>query len=265
MTPVVLLVLAIVWIVVLAPGLIKRWRERHSVESIDSFHYQLHLLERTGPKLVEPAYSLNKSATTSRRRSNSAGGYQYDAASRARTGSNGSLVLLRPLDDRDAVELDDDKVVDDDRGGRYERVGLCAVPDSKTSSIGRRDPEAYRRRQVRKRRRDLLAGIVVTLVLTGALGFIQSFRVLWVFTVLSAVALAGYVALAAYAQSIEEASHARGRRREASRASATERRRMASYRDDEDEIYEEGFGDRYYYGDVELDSYDVTERRAASR
>lgn len=265
MTPVVLLILAIVWIVVLAPGLIKKWTERHSVESIDSFHYQLHLLERTGPKLMEPAYSLHKPTASDMSRTVGGDGLStddrdVDQRSLQRTtlsGGGGNLVLLRPLDEHDVGEFDDAKVVDDEHGGRYARVGLCAVPDSNTNSVGRPDPEAFRRRRIRKRRRDLLLGIVATFFFTGALGFVHSLRVLWVLTALSAIALVAYVGLAAYAQSIEEASHARqahGRNRSRSASLERERQRPISSEYDEDQIYYEDEFDRQ-----------TIERRVASR
>ncbi|HTX62307.1 MAG TPA: hypothetical protein VMD28_01620, partial [Acidimicrobiales bacterium] len=61
MTDLVLLVLAVLWVVVLTPRMVRHFRTGRSHASIDSFHEQLHLLERTGPKLVKPAYRLEVS------------------------------------------------------------------------------------------------------------------------------------------------------------------------------------------------------------
>src|ERR1039458_5626890 len=56
---VILLVLvAVLWVVVLAPSVWRRFSERHGAGSIDHFHHQLELLEHAGPKLVTPAYRL---------------------------------------------------------------------------------------------------------------------------------------------------------------------------------------------------------------
>ena len=56
---VILLVLvAVLWVVVLAPTALRRIRERGGVGSVDHFHHQLELLEQAGPKLVAPAYRL---------------------------------------------------------------------------------------------------------------------------------------------------------------------------------------------------------------
>jgi hypothetical protein len=58
LTIVVLLILAMVWLAVLGPGLLRRRAERRSTDSIGAFHRQLRVLERTGPALVDPAYRL---------------------------------------------------------------------------------------------------------------------------------------------------------------------------------------------------------------
>ena len=67
----VVLILVALWIVVLAPAFLKSWLKRQPGESIDSFHHQLHLLERAGPKIVAPAYRL-ETATAGSGRSRSA-------------------------------------------------------------------------------------------------------------------------------------------------------------------------------------------------
>jgi hypothetical protein len=46
---VVLLIVAVLWMVVLGPGLVRRWVERRSTDSIGSFHRQLGILQRTRP------------------------------------------------------------------------------------------------------------------------------------------------------------------------------------------------------------------------
>ncbi len=55
---IVLILVAILWLAVLVPGIISKLSERRNAGSIGRFHERLHLLERTGPKLVQPAYRL---------------------------------------------------------------------------------------------------------------------------------------------------------------------------------------------------------------
>lgn len=54
----ILLILAAVWIVVLAPSAIRRLTGRRGSTSIDTFHHELRLLKRSGPKLIAPAFRL---------------------------------------------------------------------------------------------------------------------------------------------------------------------------------------------------------------
>jgi len=56
---VVLVILAMVWIVVLGPSLLRRRAERRSTDSIGDFHRQLRILQRAGPSVVDPAYRLD--------------------------------------------------------------------------------------------------------------------------------------------------------------------------------------------------------------
>ena len=56
---ILLVLVAVAWIVVLAPGLLGRVRDRHRAGSIDHFHHQLQMLEHAGPKMVSPAYRLH--------------------------------------------------------------------------------------------------------------------------------------------------------------------------------------------------------------
>ena len=180
----VVLVLVVLWIAVLAPRAIRRLREGRSQTSIESFHEQLHLLERAGPKLVEPAYRLGA-----------------------------PVVPLRP---RNAPAS---PAVDTTGGGRATVGDVRVTPDGAYGSLrlldesmtrpgeGRRraapQPSAQQRRRGRRRRRDILLGLVVTALLTGVVGSMHSLHVLWALTAISVVAIAGYVALAAYVQMLD--------------------------------------------------------------
>ena len=56
---ILLVLVVILWLLVLAPSLYRRFSERDSVGSIDHFHHELNLLVHAGPKLVSPAYRLH--------------------------------------------------------------------------------------------------------------------------------------------------------------------------------------------------------------
>jgi len=148
----VVLVLVVLWIAVLTPRLIRHFREGRSVYSIDSFHEQLHLLERTGPKLVQPAYRLE----------------DPDAARRP------GLALV-------------------------EGSGAVHATPHVVRGVRQRQ-SAWERRRGRRRRRDLLLGLTAVVAVTGGLGALHALHLLWAVTGVSVLALAGYVALAAYAQ-----------------------------------------------------------------
>ncbi len=198
MTVVVLLILVVLWIVVLTPGMVGKLREKRSTESIDSFHHRLHLLERTGPKIVAPAYRL-QTAQSHTGATPGASGLPSVSSMPGRA----NLVLLRPVDG--GGPGDDAQVVDERHGGHYQRV-LSTQPDLAAPVLAPSGPDP-RRREARRRRRDILTGLLVTLVCTGLLGIIHSLRALWIVTVVSAVALAAFVALAAYATALATQEH----------------------------------------------------------
>lgn len=193
MTILVLLILVVLWIVVLTPGMIGKLREKRSTGSIDSFHHSLHLLERTGPKIVAPAYRL-QTAQSSIGAAPGASGLPSVSSMPGRA----NLVLLRPVDGDDAP-LEDPEGVDERSGAHYQRVPIDS-PEVATGS-GPAGPE-LRQREARRRRRDILTGLLATIACTGLLGLIHSLRALWIVTLVATVALAAFVALAAYATAL---------------------------------------------------------------
>src|ERR1700680_4525087 len=60
MMPVVLvIIIAVAWIVILGPNLLKRGRAADGISSISHFHHQWRVLEPSGPQpIVTPAYRL---------------------------------------------------------------------------------------------------------------------------------------------------------------------------------------------------------------
>ncbi len=201
-----LILIAALWIVVLAPGFIRRRHERHSVGSIDHFHHQLHLLERTGPKLVAPAYRLQSVESTT---GVAVGASGYPAVTSMPGRPN--LVLLKPVADDD---FEPDGVVDDAAGGHYRRVEAPVPPPlpPPPTTVRMGDPDRFRRHQQAKRRRDILALTLGTTMVTGILGFVPSLQILWVATAVGGLALVAYVALMVYAQSLVGPSTNRARR-----------------------------------------------------
>jgi hypothetical protein len=149
----VVLVLVVLWVAVLTPRLLRHLREVRSIDSIESFHEQLHLLERAGPKLVEPAYRLEV------------------------PDSDRSFTRLTLVNAGDAAHATPRLV----RGVRQKHL-------------------VWERRRSRRRRRDLLLSLSAIAVLTGGLGAMHAFHLLWAITGVSALTIAAYIALAAYAQ-----------------------------------------------------------------
>ena len=149
----VVLILVLLWVAVLTPRVIRRFREGSAHSSIESFHEQLHLLERAGPKLVRPAYRLEAPDARSWR---------------------GGLSLVEGGGASHATP----RLV---RGMRHKHT-------------------VWERRRSRRRRRDLLLALLGLVALTGGLGALHALHLLWAITGISAFAIAGYVALVAYAQ-----------------------------------------------------------------
>lgn len=189
----ILLILVALWIVVLAPAFVKKLIERRSTESIESFHQSLHLLERAGPKLMPPAYRLETAQSAT---GIAVGQSGFPAVSSRPTRPN--LVLLQPVGEGGAGS---DEVVDDASGEHYRRVLSPPVEEVPGRGLAAARAEELRRTQAQRRRRDLLVGLGGTVVVSGLVGI--AVPALWVLTVMGAVAIAGYVGLAAYAQLLE--------------------------------------------------------------
>jgi len=193
----VIVVLVILWVVVLAPGLVRRFQERRADTSIDSFHEQLHLLERSGPRL-RPA--PNRSGIV-------LGNSWSPLPGTCRTPGRPNLVLLQPVADGAELPASAEEVVDEASGEHYLRLPpplppLPSLTLAPVPAAGRPPTNRVRRRQTQRRRRDLVLSLAATVVMTGLLGIVAP--VLWILTGFGALGLLGYAGLAAYAQLIEE-------------------------------------------------------------
>jgi len=242
----VVVILVVLWGVVLGIP-IARWIQRRSGQgSIDSFHHSLDTLERSGPKLVVPAYRLSGS-----------GGQDHELRGEIPVGSpRPRLVLLRPLngEEGEAMYHEDEAWTDNRSGERYERVSPdrdgyayddeyfgAQVP---SGSSGRRIAAAKRRKIVLS-----LSGVFIGSLI---LGFAMS--TLWDLTILSLIGLAGYVGLMARA-ALSEGDSPRGSVRPSMAERFKSRLLVDEYEEDvydnyEDEVYDDiraggGHGERH--------------------
>lgn len=176
----VVLILVCVWIAVLTPRAVRFFREDRSQGSIESFHQQLHLLERTGPKLVPPAHTLETD--------------QDDAVS--------GDAFAGPATAPDLVLLGSGGA-----GSWGPASGPASAPASAPASTRSRwiadHARADRQRRGRRRRRDILLGLGAVAVISGGLGAMHGLHLVWVATAAAVVLAVGFVALAAYAQLLD--------------------------------------------------------------
>jgi hypothetical protein len=176
----IVVILVVLWGVVLTPTVLRRFKGSEGHQSIDSFHHSLHLLERSGPKIVQPAYRLSSPSSIST----------------PTTQPRPRLVLLRPLGQGEEEPMfDRETEVFDDDGERYERY---YVESEEPPSFGASLPsESYGRRIAARRRRNILFGLAAAVVVSG-LGTMVVGSMIYLL-VLSVLALIGYVALMSWA------------------------------------------------------------------
>ena len=188
MRVVLVVVIAVVWLVILAPGFLRRRSASGETDSISHFHQQLRVLEHSAPKpIVAPAYRL--------RGADGSVGADVDARSPspvltvvgARDLPRPALAFLA----EDHGEIDPEPVAP--------RVG---VPDGEGAPFGppaaadpRRRTDAETRRLTRQRRRDTLCVLVLALLLSFMIGFVPGASVAWVATGIFGAALCAYVTL----------------------------------------------------------------------
>ena len=206
---ILLVFVAVLWVVVLAPSVLRRIRERGGVGSVDHFHHQLELLENAGPKLVTPAYRLRSAGSGK-------------AAARS---SRPKLVLLRAVQDGQAADIED---VD---GAPYARVGVIERPEPPVSPTQTEaELAAYRRQQARQRCTLVLRLLVGVAITTGILGVLPAFRLAWIFTGITGIAALGLAGLIAYAREVE------GQRRQPAPRPSEDGARQAAIMDDDEPV-----------------------------
>lgn len=155
MAIIVAVMLLIVWAIVLGPGAWRRYHESRSSDSIHDFHRALRVLQRTGAPVVAPAHRLRVAGQSVVR------GQSVDGRP--------PLLLVRP-------------------------DTASPVPAAERRPA-RAQRDAYFRPEVCKRRRDILVGLVISVVGAGFLGALPPLRPMLAVMVIAIMALIGYLVL----------------------------------------------------------------------
>jgi len=221
---VLVIIVAVAWMVILGPSLMRRRsRTVGEIGSISHFHQQLRVLEHSAPPaIVAPAYRLrtvdgtddprwgpDTSGTTRAPVLTVVGADQLPRPALAFLGEPAEAGQLpRPVGapaDRTGGDLQPDarRRFDDldhfdhldhlDDLDHFDHLGEVEMDDPRPESTRTVDPLA--RQLIRRRRRDTLAVLACVFVGTMLVGFIPGAGAVWVVTALSGVALAAYVAL----------------------------------------------------------------------
>jgi hypothetical protein len=185
----------VLWVVVLAPSVWRRFGERQGVGSIDSFHHQLQLLEHAGPKSVAPAYRLHTAVP---------GGAPGPEETPMHDSSRPKLVLLRPTEDAAAAGIVDDE------GCHYERVGVLDRPEPVCLPEASADLRVLRRELARRRFNILLRCLGGVAVSTFIIGLWPGMHLAWIFTALAGLPALALLGLMAYANQVKEEQRRRG-------------------------------------------------------
>jgi hypothetical protein len=199
---IILILVAVLWIAVLVPSVIAKLAERRSAGSIDHFHERLDLLQRAGPKLVEPAYRLTGTESAV----NMAGSI---VVATPPPPLRPNLALVPPAGDdprfSDALDsFPDDAVAGDDMFVRLHTDQSGAEDGSELSIADRRRLVAADRRQLaRRRRRDALFTLCALAAVCGLLGLVRPLRPAWIAAAVLVALLLVFIGLAMYGQRLQ--------------------------------------------------------------
>ncbi len=176
--PVILvIIIAVAWIGILAPNVVKRRaRLGDGISSISHFHHQLRVLEHSAPEpIVAPAYRL---------RTVDGDGTVGPVSGAGEDGATPVLTVVGADQlPRPALAF---------LGRDQDEAPAEAMP---TQVVSIPQVSAANRQLVRRRRRDTLGVLCAVFVTTLLLGFLPGADVAWVVCGLCALALAGYVGL----------------------------------------------------------------------
>lgn len=195
---ILLVILAVGWLVVLGPSLLRR-RSQHGdgVSSISHFHRQLRVLEHSGGQpIVLPAYRLHSVDDPQK---DSARRYPDVAAVPVLT-VVGADRLPKPA----LAFLAGDKPdrSDGDRAAPSHGSGGLDVRHRPIAEPRSLDSEA--RMLARRRRRDTLTVLGLLVVASFLIGFVPGAGLAWVVTVIAGMALAAYVAMLVHLRALAE-------------------------------------------------------------
>ncbi len=195
---VLVIVIAVAWMVILGPGLVKR--RTHSVDGISSishFHHQLRVLEHSSPPpIVPPAYRLRGLDSSGELRS----GHSSEVAPLPVLTVVGANQLPRPALAFLGAEPDEPTTPGRATDGQAPGSGPSGgyrpqVPVTRVTGIAAPVGDSHARRLARRRRRDTLGILAMAFIGTGMIGFVPGASMAWVVTAVSGVALAAYLAL----------------------------------------------------------------------
>lgn len=203
---IVLVLVAVLWIAVLVPTAVSKLRERRSAESIGRFHQRLDLLERTGPKLVEPAYRLTASGSTTP-------GHDPVVVAAPPPPARPNLTLVPAPVEEDSEMAEEFELseydMEDAFGAeiteiRFETEETEEGMELEAPAPDRRELTALdRRRAARRRRRNIFGMLCALSALAGLLGLAPPLRFFWYVAAVFFALLVGFVCLAAYGQRLE--------------------------------------------------------------
>lgn len=188
--PVILvIVIAVVWIAILTPNVMKRRaRLGDGISSISLFHRQLHVLEHSAPDpIVAPAYRLT-----------AVGDRPIGPASEHGEPPPAPVLTVVGADQlpRPALAfLGRDAEQPEPQPERSPAPLPVATVPPLVPAVTAARTDVVARQLVRRRRRDVLGILTAVVVLTFLLGFLPGATLAWVVCALATAALGAYVAL----------------------------------------------------------------------
>ena len=197
-----LIILALLWIVLLTPMVVRRFRDGGAEKSIEHFHTEHEVLSRQG-YVVAPAHRLEQ-PDDGPYRAPVAQPAAQPAARRPRLTVVQDDDTYRSLETRHSWQ-EWSESYDFDYEDEPPRVAPSNRYAAAYASVPRQveavtyDEPPIRRHSMRARRRMMMTRLALVTVLTSALAFVTGVSLLLDLAVLSWVAVAAYVALALYA------------------------------------------------------------------
>jgi hypothetical protein len=177
--PVILvIIIAVAWIAILAPNMMRRRaRLGDGVSSISNFHHQLRILEHSAPEpLVVPAYRL------------------LDGGAACGSDPDHADEIVQPI----LTVVGEDQLPRPALAflGRDEEGPPIPAPPAPVPEMTLpRRPSSSARRAIRRRRRDTLGILTGVFTTTLLIGFIPGASAAWMLSAISGVALVAYAAL----------------------------------------------------------------------